>query len=79
MLRKRLEETEAAMERIVAQMGSVSDRLSPSILAQVLKAQSSGPIDSVIQKVSLYMMLRNWAIILNFDQVPKAHLESQNE
>ncbi|CAL8103454.1 unnamed protein product [Orchesella dallaii] len=39
MLRKRLEETEAAMERIVAQMGSVTDRLSPTVLAQVLRAR----------------------------------------
>ncbi len=40
LLRKRLEETEAVMERIISAMGSSSsDRLSPSVLAQVLKAQ----------------------------------------
>lgn len=39
MLRKRLVETEAAMERIVSQMGSVSDQLTPSVLAQVLRAR----------------------------------------
>lgn len=39
LLRKRLKETEATMERIISAMGSSPDRLSPSILAQVLKAQ----------------------------------------
>lgn len=39
MLRKRLEETEAAMERIVSQMGTVTDQLSPTVLAQVLRAR----------------------------------------
>ena len=39
LLRKRLEETEAAMERIVKQMGTASDRLSPSNLAPVLDSQ----------------------------------------
>jgi len=42
ILRKRLEETEAAMERIVKQMGSVSEHLSPTLLAQVLMAQGQG-------------------------------------
>lgn len=38
MLRKRLVETEEVMERIIATLGSV-DKLSPSDLAKVLKAQ----------------------------------------
>jgi hypothetical protein len=38
ILRQRLLETEAVMERIISKMGNV-ERLSPTILAQVLKSQ----------------------------------------
>ncbi len=38
-LRRRLEETEQAMERICRQMGSVADRLSPVCVAQLLTSQ----------------------------------------
>lgn len=41
-LRRRLEETERAMERIVAQMENVSDRLSPTLMADLL-VQSQCP------------------------------------
>merc|ERR1712039_179344 len=34
LLKKRLEETEKAMERIVAQMGAVTSRLAPHIISQ---------------------------------------------
>ena len=34
-LRRRLEETERAMERIVAQMGNVSEKLSPIMMADL--------------------------------------------
>lgn len=44
MLRKRLEETEAAMERIMKQMGSVTEHLSPTLLAQVLKGQGDAKV-----------------------------------
>jgi len=37
LLKKRLEETEKAMERIVLQMGAVTSRLSPLILAQAME------------------------------------------
>ena len=38
-LRRRLEETEAAMERICRQMGSVTDKLSTVAVAQLVKVQ----------------------------------------
>lgn len=38
-LRRRLEETERAMERICRQMGSVADRLSPVCVAQLVTSQ----------------------------------------
>ena len=37
MLKARLEETEKAMERIVAQMGVVTSRLAPNIIAQAFE------------------------------------------
>ena len=37
MLKARLEETEKAMERIVAQMGIISSRLAPHVIAQALE------------------------------------------
>merc|ERR1719211_694920 len=36
LLKKRLEETEKAMERIVAQMGAVTSRLAPHIISQAM-------------------------------------------
>merc|ERR1719229_109536 len=36
LLKKRLEETEKAMERIVAQMGAVTSRLAPHIISQTM-------------------------------------------
>lgn len=42
-LRKRLEETEAAMERIVAQMGSVPHKLHSSSGTQLIGAKVRGP------------------------------------
>ena len=35
-LKRRLEETERAMERICRQMGDVADKLSPSAVAELL-------------------------------------------
>jgi len=37
------------MERIVSQMGSVSQQLSPELLAQILKAQGQGIGDSKVR------------------------------
>ena len=37
MLKARLEETEKAMERIVAHMGIVTSRLAPHVIAQALE------------------------------------------
>jgi hypothetical protein len=37
LLKARLEETEKAMERIVAQMGIVTSRLAPHVIAQALE------------------------------------------
>ena len=37
LLKARLEETEKAMERIVAQMGVVTSRLAPHIIAQAFE------------------------------------------
>ena len=48
-LRRRLEETERAMERIVAQIGTVTDKLSPTLVAEML-AQSQ-PLPDQEEKV----------------------------
>ena len=50
-LRRRLEETEKAMERIVAQMDNVSDRLSPSLVADLL-AQPPSPNHEKVRRAS---------------------------
>ena len=42
MLKVRLEETEKAMERIVAQMGVVTSRLAPHVIAQALEGMDFG-------------------------------------
>lgn len=48
-LRRRLEETEKAMERICRQMGNVADRLSPSIVAELLAPRLAEDKVSVIE------------------------------
>merc|ERR1711892_1420548 len=42
LLKVRLEETEKAMERIVAQMGVVTSRLAPHVIAQALEGMDFG-------------------------------------
>ena len=51
-LRRRLEDTEAAMERLMGQMGNVSDKLSQAKLSEVLmQAQTQAQTIKVNQKL----------------------------
>lgn len=50
-LRRRLEETEKAMERIMAQMGNVSEKLSPSAIAEILNSSPATTCQDKVQRV----------------------------
>lgn len=53
-LRRRLEETEKAMERLMSQMGSVTDKLTAAKITEVLsQAQSQARILKVRKEVNL--------------------------
>ena len=58
LLKKRLEETEKAMERIVLQMGAVTSRLSPLILAQAMEGPGATVFpENVLFNISVHTYL----------------------
>lgn len=72
-LRRRLEETERAMERIVAQMENVSDRLSPTLMADLL-VQSQCPDQDKVPcmlpiPVNAHIFQNRFTIIHTLDRI----------
>lgn len=61
-LRRRLEETEKAMERICRQMGDVTDKLLPTAVAELFTPQLQEAEKVGIDKVALHSFIHSIAI-----------------